>query len=71
MESIYEVEVRDLNGKRRRLKGTGYDIVKILSEGGTLTEDEIMWVSVNGSVVWCALGSSEPVTAEDLVGFMA
>ena len=69
MEDRYEVEVRDLNGKRTRIEGTGYEIIEALAEGGTLCDDEVMWVAMNGQIIWCELGN-EPITAEDIVGFV-
>lgn len=69
----YEIEVRDLNGNRRRIKGSRNEVYQLLVSGREeIAEgDEVMWVSLNGSVIWSALASDYVLYKEDLIGFLA
>ena len=69
----YEIEVRDLNGNRRRIKGSRTEVYQLLVSGSEeiVEGDEVMWISLNGSVIWSVLASGDILNTEDLIGFLA
>lgn len=67
---VVDIIIRSINGKWITVRAPFYEIAAKVREC-TCEEDEIMLVSVDGMVLWCALGRDIPLDIEDIAGFFA
>lgn len=66
---IVDIIIRDINGKWTTIHAPFYAVAAKVKE--CVCEEEIMLISMDGMVLWCALGRDIPLSIEDITGFFA
>ena len=66
---IVNIYTRDINGNRIVHTAKFEEVTTYLDTAPISEEDEILFVTVDGKVIYSALGADRPLTWGDITGF--